>query len=76
MEDGVTLSKMENAQKSVFKNTLENVIILVQKMEAILVKVHQPNMKVVSLMTVQVKDALNWIQAMYFTILNKNLWTT
>ena len=67
MVDGVTLSKKENALKSVFKNTLEIAIILVQKMEAILVKVHQPNMKVVSLMTVQVKDAMNWIQAMHCT---------
>ena len=63
----MTLSKKESALKSVFKNTLGNVIILVQKMEAILVKVYQPNMKVVSLMTVQVKDVMNWIQAMHCT---------
>ena len=67
MVDGLTMSKKENVQKSVFKNTLENVTILVQKMEAILVKVHQPNMKVASLMIVQVKDVMNWIQATHCT---------
>ena len=67
MVDGLTMSKMENVQKSVFKNTLENVIIQVQKMVAMLVKVHQANMKVVSLMIVQVKDVMKWIQATHCT---------
>ena len=40
------------------------------------VKVHQPNMKVVSLMTVQVKNAMNWIQPMPYTQWNKYLWMT
>ena len=56
MVDGVSLSKKENVQTSAFKSTQENATVLVQKMEAMIVKDLLPNMKAVLKMIVQVRS--------------------
>ena len=56
MVDGVISLKKENVLTSAFKSTQENATVLVQKMEAMIVKDLLPNMKAVLKMIVQVRS--------------------